>query len=244
MTKVVSFVGAKGGTLKTASVAAVAHLAAKGGLRVVMVDADPQGDLTSRSGFDRVSDPVSAEAVQVRFSGERELPLQLLRGGRSLEAIDLGGATRHLARAVGLRPHLVIVDTPPALGPITSAVIAHSDVVLIPAVPGKESLEKIGEIISLAGADVQIRVLLTLANRRSNLYAWMQDQVDTHFGGLRMEHVFPTEMAAGEAAVYEKPVTCYAPRSTNAAAYCDLLRELLGMIGVTRVGLASLEGTP
>jgi chromosome partitioning protein len=240
MTKVVSFVGAKGGTLKTASVAAVAHLAAKGGLRVVMVDADPQGDLTSRSGYDRVSDPVSAEAVHVRFSGERELPLQLLRGGRSLEAIDLGGAARHLGRAVALAPDLVVVDTPPALGPISSAMIAQSDVVLIPAVPGKESLEKIGEIISLAGERVQIRVLLTLANRRSNLFAWMQDQVDTHFVGLRMEHVFPFEMAAGEAALYEKPVTCYAPRSSNAAAYCDLLRELLGMMRLTRVGLSSL----
>jgi chromosome partitioning protein len=245
MSKVLSLVGAKGGTLKTSSVTAIAHLAAKGGLRVVMVDADPQADLTSRSGYARVAEPLLADPVPVTFDAEPGLPLRLLRGGRSMEGADLASATQQIARARELGPDLVVVDTPPALGPITTAAVRSSDVVLIPAVPGKESLERINDIAGLARASeaaVLLRVILTLVHRRSNLLAWMQEEVDRHYPGLRMDRALPFEMAAGESALYEKPVTLYAPRSSNAAEYCDLVREVLGLLGLARVGLRPAAG--
>ncbi|HEX8213805.1 MAG TPA: ParA family protein [Longimicrobium sp.] len=245
MPKVLSLVGAKGGTLKTSSVTAIAHLAAKGGLYVVMVDADPQADLTSRSGFSRVAEPLAADPVAVTFGSDHGLPRQLLRGGRSMEGADLSSALRQIERARALGPDLVVVDTPPALGPITTAAVRGSDLVLIPAVPGKESLERINDIAALArgaATAVQLRVLLTLVHRRSNLLAWMQEEVDRHYPGLRMDRTFPFEMAAGEAALYEKPVTLYAPRSSNAAEFCDLVREVLGILGLARVGLRPAAG--
>lgn len=70
---------------------------AKAGVRVVMVDGDPQADLTSGSGFSRVADPLSAEAVRVQYEGEPEMELWLLRGGRSVEAADLDTARREVA---------------------------------------------------------------------------------------------------------------------------------------------------
>lgn len=240
MPKVLSLVGAKGGTLKTSSVSAIAHVAARGGLRVVMVDADPQADLTSRSGYARVAEPLAAESVPVTFGACPGLPLQLLRGGRSMEGADLTAALRQLERARALGPDLVIIDTPPALGPITTAAVRASDLVLIPAVPGKESLERINDIAALARpatSDVRLRVLLTLVHRQSNLLSWMQEEVDRHYPGLRMHLSLPYEMAAGESALYEKPVTLYAPRSNNAAEFCHLARELLSLLGLARVGL-------
>lgn len=60
MAKILAFVGAEGCTLKTTSAAAVAHAIAKTGVRLVMVDGDPQADLTSRSGLSRVADPLGA----------------------------------------------------------------------------------------------------------------------------------------------------------------------------------------
>ncbi|HEU4451911.1 MAG TPA: AAA family ATPase, partial [Longimicrobium sp.] len=105
--RILSFIGAKGGTLKTASVAAVAHVIAKAGLRVAMVDGDPQADLTSRSGFSRVADPLAADPVRVQYEGEPPLDLWLLRSGRSLEGADLDAVRRHLLRAAGLDVDLV-----------------------------------------------------------------------------------------------------------------------------------------
>lgn len=238
MPKLISLVGAKGGTLKTASVAAIAHLCAKGGRSVMMVDVDPQADLTSRSGYPRVADPFCEDPVDVLFPGSREgsLPLRLMRGGRSMEGADLSATSRHIARAGMFGADLVVVDTPPALGPITTAAIRHSDLVLVPAVPGKESLERINDVLGVVAAHSTspVRVLITLAVRRSNLLRWMQGAVDEHYPGIRLEPVVSVEMAAGEAALYEAPVTLFAPRSSNAAAFRAVTDEVMGMLRMPR----------
>lgn len=230
MPRILSFIGAKGGTLKTASVAAVAHVIAKAGLRVVMVDGDTQADLTSRSGFARVADPLAADPVSVQYDGEPPLDLWLLRGGRSLEAADLESFRRHLDRAAELEVDLVIVDTPPALGPITTATLRASSLVIIPAMPGKESLERANDVITLARmqpAPPTIRILVTLAHLQSNLFRWMQEQLDELYPRTRIPAVVPYEMPAGEAALFEVPVTVSAARSRSAAAYCDVAAEVL-----------------
>ncbi len=230
MPQILSFIGAKGGTLKTASVAAVAHVIAKAGLRVAMVDGDPQADLTSRSGFARVADPLGADPVQVQYEGEPPLDLWLLRSGRSLEGADLDAFRRQLERAAALEVDLVVVDTPPALGPITTAALRASSLVIIPAMPGKESLERANDVITLAQMQPDppaIRVLVTLAHLQSNLFRWMQEQLDELYPRTRIASVVPYEMPAGEAALFEVPVTVSSPRSRSAAAYCDVAAEVL-----------------
>lgn len=242
----VALIGAKGGTLKTASVAALAHVSAKAGLRIAMFDTDPQADLTSRSGFARVTDPLAAEPVRVHFEGEPEVELWLFRGGRSLEAADFETARRHLARAAEVNPDLVFIDTPPALGPLTTAAVREAALVIIPSMPGKESLERAHDVLTVVRNQPnppRVRILLTMAHLQSNLFRWMQERVDEHYPGMRMQPVIPYEMPAGEAAIFELPVTVSAPRSKSARAYCDVAAEVLGLLRVERrsarpVGLA------
>jgi chromosome partitioning protein len=235
--KILTFIGAKGGTLKTASVAAVAHVVAKAGLRVAMVDLDPQGDLTTRSNFTRVADPLTAAPVQVRYEGEPELPLWLLRGGRSMEAADMEAVSRHLARAGDLSPDLVVVDTPPALGPATRATAAAADYVVIPSEPGKESLVRAHDVITIStegGHAPIIRILLTKANVHTNLFRWMVENVDELYPKMRLRHVIPHETAAAESAIFDRPVTVSAPRSRSALAYCDIAADVIGRLGIER----------
>lgn len=237
MSRILSFIGAKGGTLKTASAAAVAHVLAKAGLRVVMVDLDPQGDLTTRSNLSRVADPLMAEPVAVRYEGEPDLPLWLLRGGRSMEAADLEAVRRHLSRADALDSDLVVVDTPPALGPATRAAAALAEYVIIPSEPGKESLLRAHDVITIAtenGHAPVIRILLTKANTHTNLYRWMVDNVDELYPELRSRLVIPHETAAAESAVFDRPVTVSAPRSKSAQAYCDVAAEIIATLGIER----------
>lgn len=235
MTKTLAFIGAKGGTLKTASAAAVSHVLAKTGLRVVMVDLDPQGDLTTRSNFTRVADPLTASPVQVHYEGEPEIPLWLLRGGRSMEAADLEAVRRHLARAGELDPMLVVVDTPPALGPATRATAAAADYVLIPSEPGKESLVRAHDVITIAtegGRAPIIRILLTKANVHTNLFRWMIENVDALYPKMRSAHVIPHETVAAESAIFDRPVTVSAPRSKSAVIYCDIAADVIGRLGI------------
>lgn len=202
-----------------------------------MIDSDPQADLTSRSGFARVADPITADPVRVQFDGEPELELWLFRGGRSLEGADFETARRHLARAAEVDPDLVLVDTPPALGPLTTAAIHEADLVIIPSMPGKESLERIHDVLTLArkrNDAPPVRILLTMAHLQSNLFSWMKEQVDEHYAGMRMEPVVPFEMPAGEAALFDQPVTVSAPRSKSSRAYCDVAAEILTALQVGR----------
>lgn len=235
MAKTVAFIGAKGGTLKTASTAAVAHVLAKTGLRVVMVDLDPQGDLTTRSNFTRVADPLSAAPVQVHYEGEPEMPLWLLRGGRSMEAADMEGVRHHLSRAGDLDPDLIVIDTPPALGPATRATAAAADYVIIPSEPGKESLVRAHDVIAISqenGRRPVIRILLTKANVHTNLFRWMVTNVDELYPNLRSPFVIPHETAAAESAIFDRPVTVSSPRSRSALAYCDIAADVIGRLGV------------
>lgn len=240
MKNIVSFIGAKGGTLKTASAAAVAHVLARSGYRTIMIDLDPQGDLTTRSNFSRVVDPLTAEPVAVRFEGEPDLPLWLLRGGRSMEAADLDAVRRHIARAEGLEPDVVLIDTPPALGPATRAAAAMAAFVVIPSEPGKESLMRAHDVISIATGDGRspvIRILLTKANLQTNLYKWMVDNVDELYPTLRTPIVVPNEVAAAESAVFDRPVTVSAPRSRSAMAYCQVAADVIDRLRIQRSGL-------
>ncbi|HEX8696981.1 MAG TPA: ParA family protein [Longimicrobium sp.] len=247
MPPILAFVGAKGGTLKTASVAAVSHLLAEAGARVVMVDFDPQADLTSRSGFARLSEPLGADPVQVRYPREPELDLWLLRGGRPLEGIDFEAALRHLGRAAGMAADVVVVDTPPALGPITTAAVREASLVIVPAVPGREGVERANDVLALAWAQPrppEVRILLTLAHLRSNLFHWTLREVDRHYPRLRLEPVVPFEMPAGESALFDRPVTVSARKSRSALAYAAVAAEARRLLGIeplarARVGEAA-----
>lgn len=233
--KLVAFVGAKGGTLKSASTAAVSHVIAKAGVRVLMVDADPQADLTDRSGFARVNAPLEAPPVDVAYEGEPVMELTLLRGGRALEGATLQEVRRHYDRALASDAQLVVVDTPPALGPLTTAAMEKASLIIVPAMPGRESLQRTKDVRALAervNPGCPIRMLVTMANLHSNLYEWMVENVDETFPGMRMKPVIPIEMAAGESALFERPVTVSAPRSRASLAYCEVAIEVLGRLRV------------
>ena len=247
MAHVLSLIGAKGGTLKTASVAALGHLTATTGARVVMVDGDPQADLTSRTGFGRVNDPLAAEPVRVRYEGQPDLELWLLRGGRSMEGADFEAMRAHIARAAQ-RADLVLVDTPPALGPVTTAALREASLVIVPAVPGRESLERLHDVLSIAEQQSPappVRVLITQAHLQSNLFLWMKDQLDTMYPGRRMSPVVPFEMAPAEAALFELPVTLSAPRSKGSLAYCQIAAEVIDYfrLGDRHARLSAAGGT-
>ena len=69
--------------------------------------------------------------------------------------------------------------------------------------------------------------MVTLAHLQSNLFRWMQEQLDELYPRTRISSVVPYEMPAGEAALFEVPVTVSSPRSRSAATYCDVAAEVL-----------------
>lgn len=232
MSKTIAIVGAKGGTAKSSSAAALGHLYAAAGLDVLLVDADPQGSLTRRFALRRAATPLAAPPVALTLDGMAEDAgsLSLLPGGRALEAADEHRITAHLERAASLGTDLVLVDTPPALGPIVRAAMARADLVLVPCVPGEESLDGYGDMRTVAHAlrpDVRVRAVLVLAHTRSRILRWSAAQLQAAYpDGLYADIVVPHEMAAAESGTLHLPVTLAAPRSRSAAAYRALARAV------------------
>jgi chromosome partitioning protein len=137
---------------------------------------------------------------------------------------------RHLERAEQLNPAFIVVDTPPALGPATRAAAEAAAYVLIPSEPGKESLLRAHDIVTIALESPTppiIRILLTKVNPQTNLYRWMVENVDELYPTLRSPRTIPNETAAAESAIFDRPVTVSAPRSRSAMAYCDVAADIL-----------------
>ncbi len=230
MSKVLALIGAKGGTLKTTTVASLGHLLALQGLRVLMIDGDPQGDLTTRSGLQRVADPVSSPPVRITYRGESHLDVWLMRSGRKLEEVDLKRMLRHMDRGQQeTEPDLIILDTPPALGPITTAALIRSDFVIVGVEPGRESVERLHDIQLLADMHERPRfkALVTRARENTNLFRLVSEQLDELFPGRRLEVSIPLETAAAESAYFDVPPTVSVPDGNCARAYGRLAEQVI-----------------
>lgn len=227
-----AIIGAKGGTGKTSSAVNLAHLLSRVGRTVVIVDADPQGSLTRRCGVDRVPDPLTAVPVEVPMAAEdaqfQAGRVVLMPGGRRMEHAVGDDVLHHLSRAQSLGD-LVIVDTPPAIGPIVCAAVLMADLVVIPTVPGQESLDGFADMraVSLERSPATpVRAVLTMANPRSRLCRWSREAFDRYYPGHLFDTIIPFEMAAAESGTLHMPVTLSAPKSRAACAYEHLAREL------------------
>lgn len=221
--RTVAVIGAKGGTTKTATAAALGHLFAQAGWSTLLVDLDPQGSLTRRFGRDRAADPLSAELDDLDLGDLPAGQLRLMHGGRSLEGRSEEAIMAHLARPEAMGADVVVVDTPPALGPIVHAAFARADYILVPCVPGAESLDGFDDVQTaarVAGAGCAPRAVLSLTRPRTNVVRWTREAFTARLPGTLLEEVeIPHEVAAAEAAILRLPVTASAPESRSAAAY-------------------------
>ena len=154
-----------------------------------------------------------------------------------MEGADYASVSRHIARAEELDPDIVVIDTPPALGPATWAAAHAARYVLIASEPGIESLERASDVIAIAednGRQPIIRILITKADRQTKLFRWMIRELDIRYPGHRLPVFIPHETAAAESAIFHMPPTVTAPLSKTAVAYTELAAEVLGRLNIER----------
>lgn len=225
--RTIAVVGAKGGTTKSSSCLALGHLYAARGYTVAVVDGDPQGSITRTCGLSRVPDPLEADPVTVHLPGAAER-FQLLPGGRALEAADESQVEMHLDRAASLGAEVILVDTPPPLGPLVRATMRRADLILVPCCTGQESLDGFADVQAVAGSispDLKIRAFFALTQSSYRVYKWTREAFGAAYpGALYPDLVVPYEVAAASAASLHLPVTAAAPRGRAAEAYGQLAK--------------------
>lgn len=255
MTRVVAVANQKGGVGKTTTTVNVAAWLADSGLDILVVDLDPQGNLTSTLGVDRSTIGESSYELLVGDASIADVTLPEIRRGLDLVAAraDLAGAEVELAglarKEMQLRSamtyqmgmyDLILVDCPPSLGLLTINALSAADHVIIPIQCEYLALEGLMQMIQSIdlvrrrvnpGLDV-LGVVMTMFDSRTRLSTDVVESVRSHFSGHSFETIIPRSVRLAEAPSYGQTIVEYAPASTGALAYRALAREIAGRLGI------------
>jgi chromosome partitioning protein len=247
LARVIAFANQKGGVAKTTSTLNLAVALQEQGLRVLVVDLDPQGNLTMSQGLNPDSIERSMFDVLVHrlpiseVIHEREVDL-------AVSSIDLAGAELALSSQIGRERALekslsavkggydyVLIDTPPSLGLLTINALVAADGVIVPvqceylSLRGLVQLENtLSMIRENLNPEVKIvGILPTMFDGRTLHSKEAVEILTENFGPLVFNTRIRKTVRYAEAPVKGSSVLKYDPRGPAADAYRDLAKEVL-----------------
>lgn len=238
----------KGGVGKTTTALSLGAMLADRGRRVLLIDLDPQANLTQGLGVDPSA--LEYSVYEVLLNPDRGVGFACTPTAAGVDlvpaSLDLAGAELELAGKVGrellLRKALraaraeydyILLDPPPSLGIFSLNALAAADAVIVPlqlhayALKAMPQLEATVELVKEIHPALAIGgIVCTLADRRTNLSQQIEQEVRERYGDLVFETVIPMNVKLAEAPSSGTPIGAYAPHSAGALAYAALADEL------------------
>ena len=251
MSKIYALANQKGGVGKTTTAVNLGAYLAFSGMRVLVIDIDPQANATSSLGFDKNNLPLSIYDALINQVPIAKiilltdlLCLELVPSSPALAGaeVEMVGflAREHLLRKaitpVIERYHYVLIDCPPSLGLLTiNALTAATDGVIIPVqceYLALEGLTLLIHTINLVRDNLNPRLrtrglVMTMYNARTNISKQVVEEVRTHFEDKVFETLIPRNVRLSEAPSHGETILSYEPQCKGGLAYRALAQELI-----------------
>ena len=250
MARIISIANQKGGVGKTTTAVNLSAALASKGLRILLIDCDPQGNAAGALGIDKqvdaktvydvmINDLNARAAIQNTAFKVKLIPSNVNLAGAEIELAPM--PEREFKMRSALEPlhddyDFILIDCPPSLGLLTLNALNASDSIIIPIQCEFYALEGVTQLlhtIELVKSNFNPLlaidgVLMTMYDARTRLGQQVIAEVKKNFGYLVYETFIPRSVRLSEAPSFGMPCIAYDKRSRGSQAYLKLADEIIG----------------
>ena len=253
MGRIIAIANQKGGVGKTTTAINLSACLAERGKKVLSVDMDPQGNMTSGLGMDKNSVETTIYDLII---GETDIegvinknvienldiiPTSIDLSGAEIELLDQEGKEYILRKAlhdIKNKYVFIIIDCPPSLSILTINAMTAADSVLVPIQCEYYALEGLSQLIHTVelvknrlNNELKIEgVVFTMYDARTNLSLQVVENVKDNLEQNIYKTIIPRNIRLAEAPSYGMPINHYDPKSAGAESYLKLADEVISQV--------------
>ena len=254
MSRIIAIANQKGGVGKTTTAINLASCLAEAGKKVLTIDLDPQGNMTSGLGVDKnnlentvyelMLDECSIKEsmVKTNIPNLTVIPANVNLAGAEIELLGINDKEYILKNAIDYVMDdydFLIIDCPPSLNMLTINAMTTANTIIVPIQCEYYALEGLSQLMHTINLvqerlnpDLEMEgVVFTMFDSRTNLSNQVVENVKQNLDSMVYDTIIPRNIKLAEAPSHGMPINLYDPKSAGAESYRKLAQEVINREG-------------